>query len=284
MKVILISGLSGSGKSVALKLMEDLGFFCVDNLPLELLPQLVTLYQAKNEVTNLAVCVDMRTRMSQQYFLPMLESIEHTVRQFDALFLEAQDSVLLNRFSETRRRHPLTNEKCTLEEALAYEREWLMPLRERSHVIDTSMLTTPKLRQYLTEWVGLPKRSLQIVFESFGFKHGMPTDADFMFDVRSLPNPHYEKHLKLLTGQDTAIKEYFAQYPEVDAMVADIGDFLQKWLPNIDKENRSYVTIAIGCTGGQHRSVYIVEALSKRFAHREVLVRHRQLPPLSVTH
>ena len=165
MRVILISGLSGSGKSVALKLMEDLGFFCVDNLPLELLPQLVTLYQAKPGVTDLAVCLDMRTRISQQYFLPMLEAIEQSVAQFDVLFLEAQEPELLHRFSETRRRHPLTNDNCTLEEALAYEREWMMPLRDRSHVIDTTLLTTPKLRQYITAWVCLPKRVLQIVFE-----------------------------------------------------------------------------------------------------------------------
>ena len=277
MRVILISGLSGSGKSVALKLMEDLGFFCVDNLPLELLPQLVTLYQAKPGVTDLAVCLDMRTRISQQYFLPMLEAIEQSVAQFDVLFLEAQEHELLHRFSETRRRHPLTNDNCTLEEALAYEREWLMPLRDRSHVIDTTLLTTPKLRQYITAWVGLPKRVLQIVFESFGFKHGMPSDADFMFDVRSLPNPHYEPAIKHLTGKDPEIQQYFAGYPQVQNMIDDIAAFMHKWLPSIDLENRSYVTVAVGCTGGQHRSVYIVEALGKRFQDRDVLIRHRQL-------
>lgn len=277
MRVTLISGLSGSGKSVALKLMEDLGFFCVDNLPLELLPQLVALYQAKTGVDALAVGIDMRTRMSQQYFLPMLEAIENSVDQFDVLFLEAEETVLLHRFSETRRRHPLTSEDSTLEEALAYERLWLMPLRERAHVIDTTLLTTPKLRQYITAWVGLPKRNLQIVFESFGFKHGMPSDADFMFDVRSLPNPHYEPTLRPLTGLNAEIQDYFAKHPQVQTMIDDIAGFLDKWLPNIDQENRSYVTIAIGCTGGQHRSVYIVEALGHIFKERDVLVRHRQL-------
>ena len=278
MRVILISGLSGSGKSVALKLLEDLDFFCVDNLPLELLPQLLTLYRAKTDTKHLAICLDMRTEMDQTYFLPMIESIKDSVGKFDVLFLEADNEILLNRFSETRRRHPLTNATCNLTEALKIEREYLYPLREKAHVIDTSSLSTPKLRQYITQWVQLPKSNLQMVFQSFGFKYGIPSDADFVLDVRSLPNPHYEKILRPLTGKDTEIAAYFEQLPLVQEMIDDVEGFLQKWLPKIEQENRSYLTIAIGCTGGQHRSVYIVEQLAQAFsATHQVLIRHRQL-------
>ncbi|UOO93637.1 RNase adapter RapZ [Vitreoscilla stercoraria] len=280
MRVILISGLSGSGKSIALKSLEDLGFFCVDNLPLELLPHLVMWYQSKSDTKHLAICLDMRAGMSQEHFLPMLEAIKKSVRQFDVLYLEAKTEILLNRFSETRRRHPLTHDNCTLAEALKYEREWLYPLREHAHVVDTSALSTPKLRQYITAWVNLPKSNLQIVFQSFGFKYGIPSDADFVLDVRSLPNPHYEASLRALTGKDKPVAIYFKANPVVQDMINDITAYLNKWLPRIEQENRSYVTVAIGCTGGQHRSVYIVEQLALSFkaaSKNEVLIRHRQL-------
>lgn len=280
MRVILISGLSGSGKSVALKSLEDLGFFCVDNLPLELLPHLVMWYQSKSDTKHLAICLDMRTDMNHEHFLPMLHAIKKSVRQFDVLFLEAKTETLLNRFSETRRRHPLTHDHCTLAEALKYEREWLYPLREHAHVVDTSALATPKLRQYIAAWVSLPKSHLQIVFQSFGFKYGIPSDADFVLDVRSLPNPHYETELRVLTGKDEPVAIYFKANPVVQDMIDDITAYLNKWLPRIEQENRSYVTVAIGCTGGQHRSVYIVEQLALAFKaanKNEVLIRHRQL-------
>lgn len=278
MRVTLISGLSGSGKSIALRLLEDQGFFCVDNLPIALLPSLIDLYCQNTEVTKLGISVDVRSTREPETLLETLENIKHLVERIDILFLAANNEVLLKRFSETRRSHPLVNEEATLAEALKKERQLLEPIKEVAYNVDTSMMTAPALRYFVRQWLDLPAAPLYVVFESFGFKHGLPEDVDFVFDVRSLPNPFYVTHLRPFTGLDAPIQEFFAENDQVANMIDDIGGFLQKWLPNIEREMRSYITIGIGCTGGQHRSVYIAEALAARFGDcYQTLVRHRQL-------
>ncbi len=278
MRVTLISGLSGSGKSIALRLLEDQGFFCVDNLPIALLPNLIELYRDGGQVTKLGISVDVRSTKNPEEVLKTLQNIEHLVERIDILFLAANEEVLLKRFSETRRSHPLVNESATLAEALREERALLEPIREVAYNVDTSMMTAPNLRYFVRQWLNLPKASLYVVFESFGFKHGLPEDVDFVFDVRSLPNPFYVTHLRPFTGLDEPIQSFFAEHNQVGEMIDDITHFLQKWLPNIEREMRSYITIGIGCTGGQHRSVYIAENLAKHFAQDyQCLVRHRQL-------
>ncbi len=282
MRVTLISGLSGSGKSIALKLLEDLGFFCVDNLPLELLPKLIELYQHDGEETMLAISMDVRSRRSAEEIAAIVNSIRQNVDRVDMLFLEAREDVLLKRFSETRRSHPLAGCDMTLAEALSSERESMQALRDLAYCIDTSQMTAQSLRYFVQQWIDLGQASLYVVFESFGFKYGLPTDADFVFDVRSLPNPFYDPALRPYSGLDQPIQDFFARHEQVAAMLADIEQFLRKWLPAIEQENRSYVTIGIGCTGGQHRSVFMVEALAKRFAAYHTLVRHRQLAHIQV--
>ncbi len=278
MRVTLISGLSGSGKSIALRLLEDQGFLCVDNLPIALLPSLIDLYCQNTEVTKLGISVDVRSTREPETLLETLENIKHLVERIDILFLAANNEVLLKRFSETRRSHPLVNEEATLAEALKKERQLLEPIKEVAYNVDTSMMTAPALRYFVRQWLDLPAAPLYVVFESFGFKHGLPEDVDFVFDVRSLPNPFYVTHLRPFTGLDAPIQEFFAENDQVANMIDDIGGFLQKWLPNIEREMRSYITIGIGCTGGQHRSVYIAEALAARFGDcYQTLVRHRQL-------
>ncbi len=277
MRVTLISGLSGSGKSIALRLLEDQGFFCVDNLPISLLPDLIKLHKENDKNTNLGISVDVRSTREPAQILQTLQSVDHLVERVDILFLAANEEILLKRFSETRRSHPLVNGQLTLAEALREERELLEPLREVAYNVDTSAMTATELRFFVRQWLDLPKASLYVVFESFGFKHGLPEDVDFVFDVRSLPNPFYVTHLRPFTGLDEPIKEFFANHSQVSEMINDIDGFLQKWLPNIEREMRSYITIGIGCTGGQHRSVFIAENLAKRFSQYHSFVRHRQL-------
>lgn len=279
MKIVLISGLSGSGKSVALKLLEDSGFYCVDNMPLELLPDLVRHHIAEQRVDKLGVSVDIRSRIRIDEVARKIAWLKRQGHDVEILFLEASEAVLLRRFSETRRAHPLADGKLTLQEALALEKHWLFPLREMAFCLDTSAMNAQQLRHAVRHWLGMERDGLTVVLESFGFKHGLPANADFVFDMRSLPNPYYDEALRPLTGLDEPVQSYLAAQADVVEMIEDISHFAVHWLPKMETESRSYVTIAIGCTGGQHRSVYIVEKLAERLRgqYPSLVVRHLQL-------
>ena len=259
MKIVLISGLSGSGKSVALKQLEDLGYYCVDNLPLEMLPSLVSLHIERADETKLGVSVDIRSGINIQEAQEQIQYLRHEGHQVEVLFIEAEEGVLVRRFSETRRGHPLSGQNLTLLESLQKEREWLFPLRDIAYCIDTSKMNAQQLRYAVQQWLNIERVGLLVILESFGFKYGVPNNADFMFDMRSLPNPYYDPELRPFTGMDKPIQDYLGQQPLVQEMVDDIDHFISRWLPRLQQESRSYVTIAIGCTGGQHRSVYVVE-------------------------
>jgi UPF0042 nucleotide-binding protein len=275
MQLIIVTGLSGSGKSVVLKALEDTGYYCVDNLPATLLPQI---YENLNDTQN-RVAISTDTRSAALDALP--ENIEKLKAQgikVQVLFLESTKQALVKRFSETRRRHPLSNDVITLGESIELERKLLAPLSELGHHIDTSDLSANTLRGWVKEFVAQESKNITLLFTSFGFKHGIPLDADFVFDVRCLPNPHYDPKLRPMTGRDTPVKSFLEQQPMVHDMYQDIQNFVAHWLPSFVQENRSYLTIAIGCTGGQHRSVHIVEELGKHFSQQQqVLIRHREL-------
>jgi UPF0042 nucleotide-binding protein len=275
MQLIIVTGLSGSGKSVVLKALEDTGYYCVDNLPATLLPQI---YENLNGTQN-RVAISTDTRSGALDALP--ENIEKLKAQginVQVLFLESTKQALVKRFSETRRRHPLSNDVITLGESIELERKLLAPLSELGHHIDTSDLSANTLRGWVKEFVAQESKNITLLFTSFGFKHGIPLDADFVFDVRCLPNPHYDPKLRPMTGRDTPVKSFLEQQPMVHDMYQDIQNFIARWLPSFVQENRSYLTIAIGCTGGQHRSVHIVEELGKHFSQQQqVLIRHREL-------
>ncbi|MDQ3188704.1 MAG: RNase adapter RapZ [Pseudomonadota bacterium] len=286
MRIVLVTGLSGSGKSVAIRLLEDAGYYCVDNLPPQFLLELCS-YLDDTGHRDVAVSVDARSEATLAD-VPMkissLRSLGHDVR---VLFLTASDAALVQRFSETRRRHPMATRDLerggvsTVTEAIALERELLAPLAEIGHSIDTSALHPNLLRHWVRQFIDSPRANLTLSFESFAFKDGIPVAADLVFDVRNLPNPHYDLQLRPLTGRDDAVAAFLRAAPQVHDMINDIATFIEKWLPSYVAENRHYVTVAIGCTGGRHRSVYIVEQLSKRFASREsILVRHRGIAPL----
>lgn len=279
MKIVLISGLSGSGKTVALNLLEDSGFYCVDNLPLVLLPELVQLHEKGSlKTSKLGISIDVRSNLDIEAAQRMIADLRATGHEVEILFLEATEEVLLRRFSETRRSHPLSREYETLPESLQREREWLLPLRNLAYCVDTSKLNAQQLRRTVGQWLGVSRDALLVGIESFGFKHGAMLNADFVFDVRSLPNPYYDPALRPFNGKDKPIQDYLSQQPLVNEMIDDIEHFLCRWLPRMQDESRSYVTVGIGCTGGQHRSVYIAEQLGKRLgAQFQVLVRHRQL-------
>ncbi|WP_274571286.1 RNase adapter RapZ [Neisseria leonii] len=282
MKIILISGLSGSGKSVALGLLEDTGYYCVDNLPLELLPDLVRHHIAGGGGQNLAVSVDIRSRPNIGRLRVQSRLLRQGGHRVELLFLEAAEEVLLRRFSETRRSHPLAAENgLSLQESLVRERKWLWPLREWAYCIDTSKMNAQQLRYTVQQWLDSGRNGLMVVLESFGFKYGVPSNIDFLFDMRSLPNPYYDTALRPFNGLDEPVRQYLAARPEADEMIGDIEQFMLRRLAQSAVESRSYVTIGIGCTGGQHRSVYVAEALAERLRrHYQVLVRHRQLVPL----
>lgn len=286
MELVVITGMSGSGKSVALHALEDAGFYCVDNLPPELLEPLIALEHAQ-AARKVAVAMDVRSAPA----LPKLARQLHTLRQqgqaLTALFLDATTDTLVRRFSETRRLHPLSlqhhdslpDQRRALTEAIELERELLSELREQALVLDTSLLKASQLRGHVKHLLHRVPHSLTLVFESFAFKRGVPMDADFVFDVRMLPNPHYEAALKPLTGMDEPVAAFLRAEPEVQAMQDHITAFLQRWLPPLVHDHRSYVTVAVGCTGGQHRSVYLVEQLAQAFAghtHWTVQRRHRE--------
>ncbi len=283
-EVVLVTGISGSGKSVALHALEDAGYFCVDNLPPELLREFIRV-EGGHGVHKLAIAVDVRTAGSLPHLLPVLDQLRADGVNVRSVFLNATTEALVKRFSETRRPHPLSAsvsdgdaEHRALVDAIELERTLLADLRERSTVLDTSQLRPAQLRLWIRDLVGAVSSRLTLVFESFAFKHGVPLDADMVFDVRVLPNPFYIRELRPLTGRDDAVVSYLREQPEVGEMLAQIEAFVRRWLPAFEDDQRSYLTVAIGCTGGQHRSVYFVEQLAERFAGRvATLRRHREL-------
>jgi len=281
-RLAVVSGLSGSGKTVALRTLEDLGFYCVDNLPGGLLMPLAehALASGETRYPRLAVGIDARTAGSDPQELPRVFS---ELAALDLppflLFLEARDEVLLKRYSETRRRHPLSCEGSSLSDSIARERTILKPLRQIADAqIDTSDLNVYQLRRRILDAIGISASGVSLMFESFAFKRGVPSDADFLFDARALPNPHWDTRLRPLSGRDAQVREYFEARPEVGEFVDDVERFLKRWLPRFDPSERSYLTVAIGCTGGRHRSVYIVEQLQERFRELggEILCFHRE--------
>ena len=286
MEIVLITGMSGSGKSVALHALEDAGYFCVDNLPPELLLPFVSLEQHQR-AQRLAIAMDVRSASSLHQVPELLKTLRQQGLQIKPLFLDSTTDTLMHRYSETRRKHPLSQNlpvgtsqdlSRALVDAIELERELLADLREQAQVIDTSLIRPSQLQSYVKALISAPARQLTLVFESFAYKRGVPVDADYVFDVRMLPNPHYEPELRALTGKDEAVATFLQAQPEVDRMFNDIANFLQHWLEALSRDHRSYVTVAIGCTGGQHRSVYLVEQLAKRFAKQwSTLKRHREL-------
>ncbi|MCZ2406067.1 MAG: RNase adapter RapZ [Burkholderiales bacterium] len=282
MEIVLITGMSGSGKSIALRALEDAGYFCVDNLPPELLQPFVAL-EHQHHGNRLAIAMDVRSATSLPQVPARLAQLRQQGCSVLCIFLDASTGTLVRRFSETRRRHPLFGaEQAKGRQALALvielERELLAELREQAHVIDTSNLRASQLQAYIKDLIGTDKGTLSLVFQSFAFKRGVPVDADYVFDVRMLPNPYYESELRELTGLDAPVIGFLEQEPEVATMQQHITAFLDHWLPAMARNHRSYVTVAVGCTGGQHRSVYLVEQLAQHFRpHWPTLRRHREL-------
>ena len=289
LEIVLITGMSGSGKSVALRALEDAGYYCVDNLPPELLLSFVAL-ERQHGAKRVAIAMDVRSATSLPLVPAELRELRRQGVQVRPLFLDATTDTLVRRFSETRRRHPLShlarNEEKTdkhdrqraLVDAIELERELLSDLREQAHVIDSSVLRAAQLQAQVKSLLSAPLSQLTLVFESFAYKRGIPVDADYVFDVRMLPNPHYEPELRDQTGMDAPVIAYLENEPEVQQMYADISQFLQRWLEPLARNHRSYVTVAIGCTGGQHRSVYLVERLAAEFNERwTTLKRHREI-------
>jgi UPF0042 nucleotide-binding protein len=276
MQLVLLSGVSGSGKSVALKALEDAGYFCVDNLPADLIGALADYASQRNE-PKVAISADARSRESLGRLPEIVERERKRGTDVRVIFLDASDQSLVRRFSETRRPHPLAGEDRTLPEAIAEERRVLSWLAEIGQRIDTSMLTPSQLRGWIQDLVVTDRAQLTLIFESFGYKGGVPLDADFVFDARCvLPNPHYEPQLRALTGADDAVVEFLERETQVGLLVEDIQRFLQRWLPRFVLDQRASITVAIGCTGGRHRSIYIVRQLAQRFASEyTVVVRHR---------
>lgn len=286
LQIVLITGMSGSGKSVALHALEDAGFFCVDNLPPELLVPFVALEKA-HKASRVAIAMDVRTATSLPLLPEQLSVLKKQGIAVKSLFLDATTGTLVRRYSETRRKHPLSqsapdhasgDQRHALVEAIELERRLLADLRENAHVIDTSIIRPSQLQGYVKSLISTSSEQLTLVFESFAFKRGVPGDADYMFDVRMLPNPHYEPELRHLTGRDEPVAAYLREQSDVAQMLGHIENFLKHWLDALARDHRSYVTVAIGCTGGQHRSVYLVEQLVKLFEDKWVtLKRHREL-------
>jgi len=286
MQLVIVTGLSGSGKSIALKMLEDSGFYCIDNLPATLLPEIALhidtdiLAQSEHE-KKVAISIDSRS--SALDALPLaFNRLKADGIDVHLLYLDASTESLVKRFSETRRKHPLSTANTTLAESITKERDLLSGLSTLGQHIDTSKIGANALRNHIRDWLDSTDddavMNTVVSFNSFGFKHGIPLDADFVFDVRSLPNPHYQADLKPLTGQDAPVQTFLENAPMAMDMLADIKQYLEKWLPSFDQDNRSYVTVSIGCTGGQHRSVYFVEQLSEHFKTQyKVIKRHREL-------
>jgi UPF0042 nucleotide-binding protein len=282
MRIVIISGLSGSGKSIALNILEDASYYCVDNLPSQMLQQLID-HLGLRGYDKVGAAIDIRGGDSIAMLPQQLAGLRERGFELEFLFLDAKTDTLLKRYFETRRRHPLTDERRTLTESIAEERRRLEHLAELGHHIDTSDLKSNALRDWIRQFIVPDARGgLTLLFESFGFKHGLPLDAELVFDVRCLPNPYYEISMRALTGRDQAVIDYLEAEPDVLRMRDDIVRFIGDWLPCYVKDNRSYLTVGIGCTGGQHRSVYFAEWLGQHFRDRiRVLVRHRELSPMS---
>ncbi len=284
MRLIVISGLSGSGKSVALHVLEDLGFYCIDNIPAGLLRSVVEelLPREDSVFERVGVGLDARNRPADIARIPeLVRELKRDGVACEIVYLQASDDVLLSRFSETRRRHPLSSEQTSLPEAVAKERELLGPIINAADlIIDTSTTTAYALREQIRERIGEREPAeLSILIQSFGYKHGLPADADFVFDVRCLPNPYWETQLRPLTGKDEAVRTFLDTAPLVQDMITDITSFLERWIPQYQDFQRAYLTVAIGCTGGQHRSVYVTEAVAKRLTARfgTIPTRHPEL-------
>jgi RNase adapter protein RapZ len=286
MRLVIVSGLSGSGKSVALHMLEDLDYYCVDNIPAGLLPMFIshTVRSRESVYAYTAIGMDARNQPSEIASVPQLvDQLRRSGLACDVIFLRAEDETILKRYSETRRRHPLSRDGLGLAEAIQQERILLGPIIDAADLtIDTTRKSVHELRELIRQRVGArTEERLSIQFESFAFRHGVPGDADFVFDVRSLPNPHWEPGLAPLTGRDRPVIEFLERHDAVTRMLGDIVHFLDRWIPEFVRTNRSYLTIAIGCTGGQHRSVYLVERLTAHFAAKYPLVyaRHSVTPP-----
>ncbi|MDR2111968.1 MAG: RNase adapter RapZ [Candidatus Accumulibacter sp.] len=280
MRIAIISGLSGSGKSIALNILEDASYYCVDNLPSPMLQQLLD-HLGQRGYDKVGVVIDIRGGDGIAMLPQQLAELRARGFELEFLFLDARTDTLLRRYFETRRRHPLADERRTLIESIAEERRRLERLAELGHHIDTSDLRPQALRDWIRQFI-IPDAGggLTLLFESFGFKHGAPLDADLVFDVRCLSNPYYEASLRALTGRDRAVIDYLEAEPEVRRMRGDIARFIGDWLPRYAADNRGYLTVGIGCTGGRHRSVYFAEWLGQSFrGQARVLVRHRELPP-----
>lgn len=284
MKLVIVSGMSGSGKSVALNVLEDLGYYCIDNLPLGLISAFAKQLSGDgySQLDKFAIGIDARNVAEQLAQFPsILESLQQMGLQCETYFLQAQSESLIKRFSETRRKHPLSDEQTPLSEALQHEYRLLEPIHDSADLlIDTTHTNVHQLRDIIGNRVeSKGARAMSILLLSFGFKHSIPSDADYIFDVRCLPNPHWVPGLRAHTGQDDDVKDYLEQHQSVDDMYQHINQFLLRWLPDFIADNRSYMTIAIGCTGGQHRSVYMTERLatSLRLHHPHLMIRHREL-------
>lgn len=287
MQLTLVTGLSGSGKSIAIRQLEDSGCYCIDNLPAEfLLPVAESL--AASGTRSAAVAIDARSHATFEGTLKTLDTLKGKGFDIRVLFLTASSAELVRRFSETRRRHPLSThaqhlaQEVTLQEAIGKERELLEPVAAIAHVMDTTGLLPSQLRRWVQQFIGEPEAKLTLTFESFAYKNGIPVVADLVFDVRCLPNPYYVPVLRPLTGRDKPIADYLAAQPLVGEMIGDIAGYIKKWLPHFKAQNRHYLTVCIGCTGGQHRSVYVAESLGRIFAQETAtIVRHRMLDQTS---
>ncbi len=277
MQLIVISGLSGSGKSIALNVLEDSAYYCVDNLPAKLLNGLVQ-FLSQEGYERVAVSIDVRSGATLSELPGYLSQIKERGIDVHLIFLDSKTETLVKRFSETRRRHPLADRDRTLPECIEHERELLGDIGDLGHRIDTSDLHPGVLRSWIKDILRTDEPGLRLLFQSFGFKHGIPLDADMVFDVRCLPNPHYDPELRPLTGMDAPVAAFLEANANAREMRADIRDYVEKWLPCFVRDNRAYLTVAIGCTGGRHRSVYFAETLAAYFrGSRNVLVRHREL-------
>ena len=276
MDLLLIGGVSGSGKSVALTALEDSGYYAVSNLPPAQLGGLLAHLKAAR-TDRVAVVVDFKTGRVAD-LAPAIEQARADGWTVRFVYLDARTDTLVKRFAETRRRHPFSSDKRTLTEAIEHERSLFEDLRSLGYSVDTSELSAGALRSWVKDFISVDPSKLTLLFQSFGYKHGVPLDADLVFDVRCLPNPHYEPPLASLSGRDPKVVAYLEQFPEVERMYTDIYHFVASWLPDYARDNRNYLTVAIGCTGGQHRSVYLAERLARAFGGRyQVLTRHRQL-------
>lgn len=288
LKVVLITGISGSGKSVALRLLEDTGFTCVDNLPVPFLQDFLA-RSVDTGLERVAVAIDARAPGDLHQLPQVIADLRESGMPIRVIFLDANDYTLIQRYSESRRRHPLTDrlrqdgQSPSLKTCIETERQLLAPLRETEHLIDTTGLTPGQLRAWVRDLVQADRAPVVLTFESFAYKRGVPGDADLVFDVRCLPNPHYDPDLRPMTGKDEPVAQWLSKFGSVESMIDDIASFVERWLPLYMQDTRNYLTIAIGCTGGQHRSVYVTEQLALRFAdHTPLLIRHRNQPPVDI--